>query len=281
MNGDLINALFEFGAALCLGRNVAQLRRDKRVQGVCVSSTVFFTLWGYWNVWFYPSNGFILSCVAGLLVVAANTAWVCLVAAYSPIGTRSVLYGVHAFWLHPFLIAIGWWRLYGFLWDPRLWVAFFVHDLGYWDKPNMDGPEGESHPELGAAIMRRLFGKEWGDFCLLHSRYYAKRLDRPVSRLCHADKYVIILEPSWLYLPRTMATGEVWEFIAVARARANTVTGPSDPLNKSERDDFASGDPWRWHRSVQSYMRRWLAHHKDGAADTWTRVRHKGEAFSQ
>ncbi|WP_157894982.1 hypothetical protein [Verrucomicrobium sp. GAS474] len=82
------------------------------------------------------------------------------------------------------MIAIGWWRLYGFPLDLRLWVAFFVHDLGYFGKPNMDGPEGEIHPEFGAAIMRRLFGDEWGDFCLLHSRYYAKRVGRPVSALC-------------------------------------------------------------------------------------------------
>jgi hypothetical protein len=48
------------------------------------------------------------------------------------VGTRSVLFGVHAFWLHPFITAEGWRRIYGFPWDVRLWVAFFVHDLGYW-----------------------------------------------------------------------------------------------------------------------------------------------------
>jgi hypothetical protein len=26
--------------------------------------------------------------------------------------------------------------------QPALWIAFFVHDLGYLGKPNMDGPEG-------------------------------------------------------------------------------------------------------------------------------------------
>ncbi len=38
------------------------------------------------------------------------------------VGTRSILYGAHAFWLHPWFVAWGWWRLYGFPWDPRLWV---------------------------------------------------------------------------------------------------------------------------------------------------------------
>ena len=68
------------------------------------------------------------------------------------VGTKSVLFGAHCFFLHPWFVAAAWWRLYGFPWDPRLWVAFFVHDIGYLGKPNMDGPEGESHPELGARI---------------------------------------------------------------------------------------------------------------------------------
>ena len=51
------------------------------------------------------------------------------------IGTRSVLFGAHAFWLHPWFVAAAWWKLYGFPWDPRLWVAFFLHDLGYFGKP--------------------------------------------------------------------------------------------------------------------------------------------------
>jgi len=57
------------------------------------------------------------------------------------VGTRSVLFGVHAFWLHPFFTAEAWRRIYGFPWDVRLWVAFFVHDLGYWKKNDMEGRE--------------------------------------------------------------------------------------------------------------------------------------------
>lgn len=107
------------------------------------------------------------------------------------IGTKSVLFGAHCFLLHPWFVAFAWWRLFGFPWDPRLWVAFVVHDLWYVGKPNMDGPEGEFHPLLGARIMTRLFDRDrraihiggghgyaqlgvWGQFCLLHSRYFAK-----------------------------------------------------------------------------------------------------------
>jgi hypothetical protein len=54
------------------------------------------------------------------------------------VGTKSILFGAHQFVLHPLILFVAWWQLYGFPADPRLWVAFVVHDLGYWGKPNMD-----------------------------------------------------------------------------------------------------------------------------------------------
>ena len=128
------------------------------------------------------------------------------------VGTKSILFGVHCFAIHPIMIFVAWWRLYGFPWDPRLWVAFLVHDIGYWGKPNMDGPEGELHPYAGARIMGRLFGEDWYWFTLLHSRYLAKKLDRQPSKLAIADKYVAVIEPSWLYLPRAIASGEINDY---------------------------------------------------------------------
>lgn len=97
----------------------------------------------------------------------------------------------------------------------------------------------------------------------------AKRLGRPVSRLCHADKMVFLIEPAWLYLPRVRATGELAEFMAAGAAAART----SEPYLAAETADLLSGSAWRWHCAVRHYMSRWLAEHKDGAADTWTRQR--------
>src|SRR5579871_1005089 len=134
------------------------------------------------------------------------------------IGTRSLLYGVHCFLIHPFFVALAWFRLYGFPYDPRLWVAFFLHDVGYWGKPNMDGAEGERHPELGAAIVGFLFGPKWRDFTLLHSRSYARRIGRTPSRLCAADKMVPYYTPWWMYFPFACATGELNEYMARAGA---------------------------------------------------------------
>lgn len=33
------------------------------------------------------------------------------------IGTKSVLYGAHCFIIHPWFVALAWWKLYGFPWD--------------------------------------------------------------------------------------------------------------------------------------------------------------------
>jgi hypothetical protein len=206
------------------------------------------------------------------------------------IGTKSVLYGAHCFVLHPWFVALAWWRLFGFPWDPRLWIAFIVHDLGYVGKPNMDGEEGEFHPVVGARIMSRLFDRrrqvgqwvslspewlgiqprewfgEWGMFSLLHSRYFAKTLGLQPSRLCVADKLAIALTPAWLYLPLVRATGEIHEYMAHAKHR---IVG-NERVSEAERARLTSASQGDWYAGVQSYCRRWAYAHRDGAIDTWT-----------
>src|SRR5215207_1199502 len=129
------------------------------------------------------------------------------------VGTKSVLFGAHCFLIHWIFVAIGWTKLYGFPIDPRLWVAFFVHDIGYIGKPNMDGAEGELHPYWGACFMGVLFGKKWFDFCLLHSRFLAKKLGEDYSKLCVADKMAFQVQPRWMYLPMATWSGEVNEYM--------------------------------------------------------------------
>ncbi len=170
-------------------------------------------------------------------------------------GTRSILFGAHQFAIHPAILFVAWTKLYGFPWDPRLWCAFLVHDLGYIGKAAMDSPEGETHPLLGARIMGRLFGWRWHDFCLLHSRFYANRLGRPFSRLCVADKLAIALTPPWLYLPMARWSGELAEYRQGQRGRTQAV------LDESDRE---------WFDAVQAYCRAWAYEHRDGREDTWT-----------
>lgn len=195
------------------------------------------------------------------------------------IGTKSVLFGAHCFFLHPFFVAAAWWKLYGFPFDPRLWLAFAIHDLGYVGKPNMDGPEGETHPIFAACVMTRLFDSfisasternlpalgPWGFFTLLHSRYFAKSLGMQPSQLCMADKLAIALTPAWLYLPMVRATGEIHEYRAHAKHR---IIG-NEKVSAEERARLL-GDEAEWYAGVQSYCRRWAMEHKDGKRDTWT-----------
>lgn len=173
------------------------------------------------------------------------------------IGTKSVLFGAHCFFIHPWFVALAWWRLYGFPYDPRLWVAFFVHDLGYIGKPNMDGPEGETHPYFGAKIMG-IFGRKWFYFTLFHSRYLAKRLLCQYSKLCVADKLSFVLTPRWLYLPMVTATGEINEYLKNANART------------TERWIPTGYDKRHWHGQLCVYFNKWVAEHKEIKVDTWT-----------
>jgi hypothetical protein len=205
------------------------------------------------------------------------------------IGTKSVLFGAHQFLLHPLFVAAAWWKLYGFPSDPRLWAAFAVHDLGYWGKPNMDGDEGERHPAFGAALMGRWFdrdasrshpltravsalcdwlwgnapqGRSWYHFTLCHSRFMARRLGVPFSRLCVADKLAGCLEPDWLYLARVILTGEIAEYMdASLHKEGGRYTAHAIAIGEGRR---------AWRRSVKRYLLAWIEEHRDGRADTWT-----------
>lgn len=195
------------------------------------------------------------------------------------IGTRSVLYGYHCWFLHPLFVALGWFKLHGFrrvkigvrhaersvedgplvmmhrdvltsLCDPRLWCAFFLHDLGYWGCPNMDGDEGERHPFFAHGVMNRLFGAPWGTFCLYHSRFLAKREGEQPSLLCAPDKLAIALYPLWLFVLLVSLTGEVHEYMRQHR----------DPEKTR----------WDWARDVQAFARQYAEQMKLGGADAIT-----------
>jgi len=127
-------------------------------------------------------------------------------------GTKSLLFGVHQFAWHPVTVALAWRRLYGSWPDWRTAVCIVVHDWGYWGCEKMDDERGERHPELGAHIARRLFGKKYHDLVLLHSRHLARHLEMEPSELCWPDKLSHIFYPVWLYWLLSTITGEVNEY---------------------------------------------------------------------
>lgn len=80
---DLINGLFESIGGVLLFLNVLRIVKDKRVQGLSLIPVSFWSLWGFWNLFYYPHLDQWVSFAGGLLVVGMNTIWVCLAAWYS------------------------------------------------------------------------------------------------------------------------------------------------------------------------------------------------------
>jgi hypothetical protein len=75
MTPDLINGAFEaFGAAM-LALNVKRLWRDRVIAGVHWAPTIFFTAWGAWNLYYYPSLNQWASFAGGCAIVTMNAAW--------------------------------------------------------------------------------------------------------------------------------------------------------------------------------------------------------------
>lgn len=168
------------------------------------------------------------------------------------LGTKSLLFGVHQFFLHPLIVGISYYRLYGFPVDPRLWAAFVVHDWGYWGCEDMDGPGGREHPQLGYKIMKFFFGHDWGQWTRCHSREYCKNHGLVPSTLCVADKMAITVMPWWLYCAFACLTGEMKEYYA-------------NGAGKFKATDYKS-----WHDGICKYMHEWCAKNQ------WVALDHPG-----
>ena len=69
---DAINGTFELAAGLFVLNHCRVLKAHKQVRGVSMLSVAFFTLWGLWNLYYYPALNQPLSFFGGLFVVAAN-----------------------------------------------------------------------------------------------------------------------------------------------------------------------------------------------------------------
>lgn len=135
------------------------------------------------------------------------------------IGTKSVLFGVHQFIIHPTIIFFAWYIIYHKRPNLSEFCAIITHDLGYWGSPNMDGVEGELHPIYMANWWRKHFGK-FGEKVAVeilgHSRFYSAKNKLPLSRLFKADKLSVALYPKWLYLLLANLSGEIKEYMIIA-----------------------------------------------------------------
>ena len=73
---DLANGLFECVGAYGAWRNAYQLYKDKKISGVYWPLYIFYSFWGLWNLFYYPSLSQWLSFIGGTVLVLGNLAWV-------------------------------------------------------------------------------------------------------------------------------------------------------------------------------------------------------------
>lgn len=82
MWADKVNGTFVTLAGFFIVLHCIRLIRDKKVRGVSVTSTCFFTLVGLWNLYFYPHINHFYSFFCGIWVVSANCLRVSLMIYY-------------------------------------------------------------------------------------------------------------------------------------------------------------------------------------------------------
>lgn len=79
---DLMNGSFEFLAAFASLNHSRVAYKHKKVSGVSKLSVAFFTLWGLWNLYYYPHLGQWASFAGGIVIMLANTLWLVLLWKY-------------------------------------------------------------------------------------------------------------------------------------------------------------------------------------------------------
>ncbi len=132
------------------------------------------------------------------------------------VGTKSILFGVHQFVLHPLQVFLAWLVYYKRFPKLHQLCAIVTHDWGYWGSPNMDGEEGSKHPEIIADLWRVLFGKFGKKVAMEiygHSGSYAWKYNIPISKLYKADKLCVVFIPCYLYVILGSLSGELHEYM--------------------------------------------------------------------
>ena len=81
---DVINFFFEFFAGIAIYLHCREAEKAKSVQGVSFLATMFFTVWGVWNLIYYPILGQWASVIAAIFVFAGNVYWINIQYRYNP-----------------------------------------------------------------------------------------------------------------------------------------------------------------------------------------------------
>lgn len=75
---DYVNGTLEFGGAIVIAMSVRNIIKQKYATGVSPWQFGFFSVWGFWNIFYYPQLGQWWSMVGGVAVVSMNTLWLAL-----------------------------------------------------------------------------------------------------------------------------------------------------------------------------------------------------------
>jgi hypothetical protein len=162
------------------------------------------------------------------------------------IGTKSLLFGCHQVLIHPPFVYAAWVKCYHRLPNLKETICIVIHDWGYFGKPNMDGPEGESHPIWAAGFAARWLDHDtkmvkgklrYATLCMYHSRFMARSQDTDVSKLCLPDKVGVGLMPVWLWVTLGNFSGEIYEYMHQKKYEINQNAGPSG-VNYSSKFEF-------------------------------------------
>jgi hypothetical protein len=175
------------------------------------------------------------------------------------VGTKSILLGCHQFIIHPIFVYAAWIKLYKHLPNWQESICIFIHDWGYWQKPNMDGQEGEDHPRwasdwayyhLDHQHRDLYYYGRYSDLCMFHSRFQARRFAMNVSKLCLPDKIGVSFMPAWLWVNLAKFSGEIKEYMAQDKYEINQGVIP-EPSGK----DFRS--PYDFFRAYKKKAKEW------------------------
>jgi hypothetical protein len=79
MWADIVNGCYEGLAGLFILNHCRLVLKERDAKGISVVSLVFFSTWGVWNLYYYPSLGQWMSFYGGLSIVSANILYVLLV----------------------------------------------------------------------------------------------------------------------------------------------------------------------------------------------------------
>jgi uncharacterized membrane protein YfcA len=76
---DLINGLYESLGAFFILNHIRALWKSKQAHGISLLSVVFFTTWGFWNLFYYPHLNQWWSFAGGVAIVLMNLGWIGLI----------------------------------------------------------------------------------------------------------------------------------------------------------------------------------------------------------